>query len=300
MRLVYLGVSSDWSYTRRILDLLSKKVHQENIPSEGLIFDGETYPLEDDDGISDNDKASSGASIPARDYAKHLISIVKFHCCQLYQLYDEPEFLASLNSFYSQSSHTTPIPSSQRLWYIHFLLLLSFGKALVSKRRHDKGPAGIEHFHRALQLLPNMAVLTKGSIRSIEILTCIALYLHSIDHRMAAYNYIGQAKRLAMSYGMHTEAAQKGETYDQRYREAWRTVLIMDREMAAWQGITQHVADDNVYSVLPSPSEDASRSSALTMRVKLSEVIGKVSRGKYKHSKPESTNLLGNHQISLV
>lgn len=165
------------------------------MPSPGLIFDGETYSVElDGDDPADetnfNDNAKTTVSIPTKEYAIHLIQTVRFHCCQLFHLYDEHDFMGYLNTFYSQPSAPTPGARRERLWYIHFLLLLAFGKAFVSRRCHGRRPPGAEFFTRAMELLPSTVTLSREPTMAVEILICLALYIHCLDYRMSAYNYV--------------------------------------------------------------------------------------------------------------
>lgn len=170
-------------------------VHQSEAPSPGLIFDSETYSINCDgddtaDETGSNNNSKPTASIPTKEYAIHLIHMVKFHCCQLFHLYDEKEFMAYLDAFYSQPSSVTPNTRKERLWYIHFLLLLAFGKAFVSRRCHGSRPPGAEFFTRAMELLPSTVTLSREPMMSVEILICLALYIHCLDYRMSAYNYV--------------------------------------------------------------------------------------------------------------
>lgn len=170
-------------------------VHQSEVPSPGLIFDGETYSVNcDGDGPEDetdsNETIKITVSIPTKEYAIHLIHVVKFHCCQLFHLYDEQEFMGYLDAFYSQPPPATPSTRKERLWYIQFLLLLAFGKAFVSRRCHGRRPPGVEFFTRAIELLPSTVTLSREPMMSVEILICLALYIHCLDYRISAYNYV--------------------------------------------------------------------------------------------------------------
>ncbi|KAI9154892.1 hypothetical protein HJFPF1_07452 [Paramyrothecium foliicola] len=287
-RQYYLGVSSNWSFTRRILSMTYEYVHQSTVPSPGLIFDGETYDVdcdEEDQAVDAHSttKTKTVVSIPTKEYAIHLIHTVKFHCCQLFHLYDEHEFMGLLDAFYSQPSPPTPSGREQKLWYIHFLLLLAFGKAFVSRKRHGRRPPGAEFFSRALELLPSTVTLSREPIRSVEILICLSLYTHCLDYRISAYNYIGQAIRLAMSEGMHTNVSpqQVGQEVAQRCRKIWSTVHVLDCEMTSWQGMPPSVNDDDVYTPLPEFPRDPGLAHALAMRIKLSHVIARVNRSIY-------------------
>jgi len=182
---VYLGISSNWSFTRRILNMTHEYIYHRAVPSPGLIFDGETYELEFASPQSASD--AHAALVPMMDHAIHLINTVKFHCCQLFHLFDETEFMGLLHEFYAQ----TPQPAlGASLWGVHFLVLLALGKAFLSKSQRGRQPPGAEFFIRAMQLLPNMVILWRDPIRSTEALCCIALYLQCIDYRISAHNFV--------------------------------------------------------------------------------------------------------------
>lgn len=278
-------------------------VHRSEVPSPGLIFDGETYSIEcDGEGSADetdsNDNAKNTVSIPTKEYAIHLIHMVRFHCCQLFHLYDEREFMGYLDAFYARPPPSTPYARKERLWYIHFLLLLAFGKAFISRRCHGRRPPGAEFFTRAMELLPSTVTLLREPMMSVEILICLALYIHCLDYRMSAYNYvslyffslevavtehvwqIGQAIRLAMCNGMHgyVSPEQVGQDVAQRYQKIWSTVYVLDCEMTSWQGLPPSVNSEDVCTPLPTSLEDPRLASALAMRVKLSRVIARVNK----------------------
>ncbi|KAI5456774.1 hypothetical protein BGZ63DRAFT_366255 [Mariannaea sp. PMI_226] len=280
-RLYYLGVSSNWSFTRRIVNLAHEFVYKSALPSPGLIFDGETYDIEYETDTLPIDVNS--ASLPTQDYAIHLVNSVKFHCCQLFHLFDDDEFMGLLHEFYAEPERKAQVAKEKNLWYIHFLLILAFGKAFVSKRSRGKRPPGVEYFIQAMQLLPNTIVLTREPLQSTEVLCCIALYLQCLDHRISAYNFIGQAVRLAMSQGMHTNlsAQQLGDGVAQRYRRIWSTVHVLDREMTSLEGVPQSVNDEDVCTTLPPFLNDPTLAKALALRIKLSRVIANVNRSIY-------------------
>lgn len=167
-------------------------VYQRAVPSPGLIFDSETYDLDFEADLLGSGAAS--LSVPTLDYAIHLINVVKFHCCQLFHLFEEGEFMGILHEFYAQTPQVPQAPIKESLWYVHFLLLVAFGKAFVSKSSQGRQPPGAEFFIRAMQILPNMVVLSRDPIQATEVLCCIALYLQCLDHRISAYNFVSTAR----------------------------------------------------------------------------------------------------------
>lgn len=144
------------------------------------MFDSKVYIL---DWSNDSDQPV----LPNIDYAIHLVNIVKFHCAPMFHLFDEEVFLDGLHAHYKEEQSAG---LAQRLWFIHFMLILAFGKALTTKPNKGSQPPGASFFVHAIHLLPNMTVLWDEPVQAAEILCCIALYLHCIEHRGSAYNYV--------------------------------------------------------------------------------------------------------------
>lgn len=183
--IVYLGTSSNWSFVGQILQMTHEHLHQTPLPPSALLFDGLAYDLRCN-GVLDSTPSDSLA-IPSPDYSIYLINAVKFHCGQMFHLFDDDEFHRELQQFYSESDDQT---SRTTLWYIHFLLVLAFGKIFIMQKSTAKQPSGIEFFLKAMEILPPAYILCQDPISSTEILCCISLYLHCIDHRNAAHIYV--------------------------------------------------------------------------------------------------------------
>ncbi|KAK9802135.1 putative Fungal-specific transcription factor domain-containing protein [Seiridium cardinale] len=180
----YLGTSSNWSFCRRILQMTHEHVRNAPLPSNSLLFDGMAYdvgwrgPFEPID--------TDPLAIPSPDYAIYLINAVKFHCGQMFHLFDDDEFHHRLQQFYSEPDQGV---RKADLWYIHFLLILAFGKIFIMQKSIGKRPSGIEFFLKAMEILPPAYILC---------------------------------------YGMHTDmpVAQLGEGHVQRCRKIWWTICI--------------------------------------------------------------------------
>lgn len=277
-RTFYLGTSSNWSFTRRLLSMTHEYVHQTTVPTTALLFDGAAYDLNWNDRRTAADLDTP--SLPTLDYAIYLINAVKFHCGQMFHLFDEASFMDSLYDFYSDPTHRI---AEADLWYIHFLIILAFGKAFTTQRNQGKKPPGSDFFVKAVQLLPNTIVLERRPLISTEIICCISLYLQCLDYRDAAHIYIGQAMRMALCYGMHTDMPvhHLGEAHVERCRRAWWTVYVLDREMTSLMGLPQSIHDDDVHPDLPTFSGSIQRTAALSMQIKLSRAIARINRGVY-------------------
>jgi proline utilization trans-activator len=181
--IVYLGTSSNWSFTGRILRLIHQKLFQAPLPANAILFDGTAYDLGWSGTRAPPECSSSPPIMPSPDYAIYLLNTVKFRCGQMFHLFDEDDFKSNLHKFYTETEGRV---EKAGLWYIQFLLILAFGKALILSKNSDKRPAGLEFFVRAMQLLPDVTSLCREPILSTEILCAIALYLNSIDYRNSA------------------------------------------------------------------------------------------------------------------
>lgn len=178
-------------------------LHKTPLPAEALLFDGSAYELTWRGHLGTDE--SDLPAIPSPDYAIYLINAVKFHCGQLFHLFDDEEFHRKLQQFYSNPNQRE---RKSDLWYIHFLLILAFGKIFISQKVTGTRPSGSEFFHRAIEILPPAYILCQEPIASTEILCCIALYLQCFDHRQAAYIYV----RLRMPLTPPPSGSQVGKT----------------------------------------------------------------------------------------
>jgi proline utilization trans-activator len=272
---VYLGTSSNWSFHGQVLNLVHQHIRKSPLPGADLLFDGSAYDLPWDG--SRNLPDSNTPIIPSTDYAIFLINAVKFHCAQLVHLFDEDEFMANLHAFYSNSEKGA---WRESLWYIHFLLIIAFGKTFVQHKHHAPRPPGADFFVHAIQLLPDTNRLCREPVTAVEILCCISLYLQALDSRNAAHVTIGQAMRIALAQGMHTDmpVADLGEPLVQRCRKIWWTVYILDRQMTSLMGLPQNIRDEDITCRLPSFAGSAQRAAALDTQVKLARIYADISR----------------------
>jgi hypothetical protein len=162
-----------------------ERVSGNALPVNNLLFEGATYDLGWDGRR--NAAETEDPVLPTADFAMYLINAVKFHCGQLYHLYDEHSFMYHLGKFYEDPDGPREYPL---LWYIHYLLILAFGKAVIIRTTWDRRPSGADFFVHAMKILPDISFLYSDPIESIEILCCAALYLQCLDHRSVAYNLV--------------------------------------------------------------------------------------------------------------
>lgn len=181
-----MGTTSNWSFGIRVLNLAHKKVFGDApLPHNVLHYDSSTYDLGWDGRRMPNSQVLKPA-LPTKDFAGFLINAVKFHCGQLFHLYDEAEFMLQFDQFHA----CNPSPADdQDLWHVHYLIVLAIGKALLGQPE-GKRPSGADLFTYALRTLPDMMFLMTRPVESVEVLCCAALYLQCIDMRMVAFNLV--------------------------------------------------------------------------------------------------------------
>ncbi|KAF4339946.1 positive activator of transcription [Fusarium beomiforme] len=275
----YLGTSSNWSFSRRVLSLTHEYIHQSPISVDNLLFDGLAYDLGWDG--SRITPTLDPPVMPSLDHAVFLINTVKFHCGQLFHLFDEESFMGYLHEFYANPSRHI---AAADLPYIHLLLILAFGKAFAETNNYQaKRPPGADYFVTALRLLPSIHILVYQPLISTEILCCIALYFESLDYRHSSHGFIGQAMRVALGQGMHTDMPvdQLGDRTVERSRRIWWTVYVLDREMSSLMGLPQSIHDDDIHHQLPHFDGSTQRVAALHMQIRLCRTIASVGRGVY-------------------
>ncbi|ETS74138.1 hypothetical protein PFICI_14004 [Pestalotiopsis fici W106-1] len=278
-RTFYLGTSSNWSFTGRILHMTHEHLFQTPLPANSILFDGTAYDLGWGGTRMPSERSPAPPVMPSLDYAIYLLNAVKFRCGQIFHLFDEDDFKIRLHDFYAEPERRI---EKAGLWYIQFLLILALGKALLYKSS-GKRPAGVEFFARAMQLLPDVTSLCQDPVLSTEILCAIALYLQSVDYRNSADIVIGQAMRMAFGYGMHTDMPvhHLGEALVQRCRKVWWTVHILDRQITSLMGNPQSIRDEAIHCSLPVFSGSPHRTSALDIHIKLVRIIAYINNNIY-------------------
>ncbi|TQN67216.1 Proline utilization trans-activator, partial [Colletotrichum shisoi] len=274
----WLGPSSTWAYSRQVLNMIQGHLGQHESPEIPLNVDAQAFRL---DWPSSRNVASQTttptADIPSLDYALYLTNTVKFHLGQTYHLFDEEGFMAGLHDFYRRGPSTEP-PADARLWYIQFLLIMAFGKALLVPGNPAQTPPGSGLVTRALELLPDVHGLYRDPVLSVEILCCLALYLQSVDHRNSAYTYIGQAFRIALTQGLHREPLQGllNDAEANRLRCIWWTLYILDRKLSSLMGAPNSIQDSDITVQLPRSDPAVQKHKALGIHVALSRLLAKV------------------------
>ncbi|RAH71354.1 Zn(II)2Cys6 transcription factor [Aspergillus aculeatinus CBS 121060] len=283
---VWLAPSSTWSFTARLTLLLAEKLELDS-PYSAPNFSGEDiYVLRLKSCPPDDPPDISG--LPSIDHALYLFNTVKFHLGQSYRFLDEATFVEHLQEFYH--GNAAEKAAASRLWFVQFLLVLSFGNAFLSSRcKCTTEPPGSKFFIRAMALMPDHASVWKDSLVAIEVLALAGLYLYSIDHRESAHVYLGQAIRIAQLEGLHTQLPEEeiGLQTVERCRNLWWTLYIMDRHFSCSLGIPMLTRDSDITTVLDSPSACSQRDTTLCLQVRLSHLLSFILTTIYKTQKTQ-------------
>ncbi|KAM0493873.1 hypothetical protein ACHAP8_008896 [Fusarium lateritium] len=204
--------------------------------------------------------------LPSLDYAIYLFHTFKFHLGQTYRLFDEVEFVNQIRDFYSDAQTKA---EENRLWYVKFLLILAFGTAFHSSQwMPSTEPPGSKFFVRAMGLMPDHTALWKDSLLAIEVLAMGGLYLYSIDQRESAHVYLGQAIRIALLEGLHTQLPDNelGNETVTRCRDLWWTLYIMDRHFSSSLGLPMSVQDSDISTPVNPPNVGSQDDSARSLQ----------------------------------
>ncbi|KAK1613493.1 fungal-specific transcription factor domain-containing protein [Colletotrichum phormii] len=278
---VFMGTSSNWAFNRRVLSMTHEATTGTALSPENLFFDGKVYGLRWDGGRGASSAEDfSPAHLPTQDFAIYLINSVKSHCCRLFYLFEEHSFMENFATFHANAADQSKVP---RLWYVHYLILLAFGKAFVVQTSNSQQPPGADLFVQAMKLMPDFTFFECDYVETMQVLCCMSLYLHCISSRPAAYRYIGQALSTAFEHGLHTEMQSHhlDETYVQRCRLAWWTIYVLERQMSALMGVPMFISDECVCTPFPIFCEQAQRTGALHIQIKLAQVLGQIHQTVY-------------------
>ncbi|CAG8232481.1 unnamed protein product [Penicillium salamii] len=275
--LVFMGTSSSWSFGRRVLGMTHATLTGESLLPDlkTQLFDGHVYDLNWDGNKTNYQHIFDVSNLPTADFAKYLISSVKFHCGQLFYLFEETPFMERLEIFYQNPAKEA---QNSPLWFCHFLLILAFGKMFVIQSSRKRGPAGIEHFLQAMQCMPDFNFFKADPIEKIQVMCCGALYLHSMHNRLPAYRMIGTALRIALENGMYTEMRSSclDEDHVQRCNLVWWTVYILERRMTSLLGLPIGISEESITAPYPSIPTRAQSSNVMEMQVILCQILAKV------------------------
>ncbi|KAL4911718.1 fungal-specific transcription factor domain-containing protein [Aspergillus aurantiobrunneus] len=281
----YLGHTSNWSLTIRLLHLTHQALYKCPFPSAAHHVDTMTYSLRWN-GLR-SPVIPDIRRLPSLDHALFLTNATKFHTGQIFHLFDEEKFMANLHHFYGNPGGYI---HAQDLWITHFLVIMALGKAFIGAENNGTTPPGAEYFTTAFMMLPDYSFLWKDPCTSAEVLSSMALYLQSIDWRTSAHNLIGQALRMLQVHGYHTNVSGVTNEKDLlRYQNVWWTVYVLERQISVLLGVPLGINDADVTASLPHYPEAQLKTATVAIHVKLSRAFSQVVNALYRVNELNST-----------
>ena len=189
----YLGHSSTFSFSRQLLSMVHECPQLGDTRPSSVSCDAESYAV---DASSILLTPSDFTGLPPFELATFYLQVLKFKINPFFHLFDEICFEKKMQLFYENSGAAAHADTT---WYLHYLLIMAFGKALTSPTNYN-GVVGMELFNRALRMLPDVTTLWRDLLTGVEIMCCVGLYLFSIDHRAAGYIYVSISSLAEISH----------------------------------------------------------------------------------------------------
>ena len=174
------------------------------------------------------------------------------------------------------------------LAHAKLLVIMAFGQFYsINQQMGGGGLPGSEYFAAAVQLLPE--IHEHASILFVETLCLIGYFMQNLNHRAAAFSYVGLAVRMAISLGLHEKAptpegATLREAELEYRRRVWWSVYSMDRILTVKSGNPVMIHDEDISVAMPSrlPSEpEYCPAVVLAVYTELSRILGGISRRIY-------------------
>lgn len=140
----YMGLSSSWSFCRRVLSIIGKQIPEGSVPRDPWHLDGSAFEFR-----WPTDEFTQPASlgcVPSQEYVLLLCSLKRFNLGSFAGLLGHDRFQAELHLFYNDPDGYA---SEHRLWFTKYLLVAAFGQAFSRRERSGELPganyAGADH-----------------------------------------------------------------------------------------------------------------------------------------------------------
>ncbi|KAI8724101.1 Zn(2)-C6 fungal-type domain-containing protein [Fusarium sp. LHS14.1] len=267
----YLGHSSTLSFSRNVRNLLQRS---SPIADPGSVS-VERLDISYTTNLPPIALDLTSIPLPRLSYAEYLTNTVVAHFGSLYSLFEPETFLQKLRAFYSERSKCQ-VPDAT-LWHIQMLLVLAFGKSILSREHCEKGPSGMTYFTHAIEAMPDIRRLYEQPLLSIEILCLAALFMHATDLLQESYVTIGQALRMSVTNVMNKLFPEALRPPNVEYqRRLWWTVYCIDRKSAAMLGSPSVMRDDDISIPFPDIKEENDAQNAFAIHVRISSHLGKI------------------------
>ncbi|KAK0734711.1 fungal-specific transcription factor domain-containing protein [Lasiosphaeria miniovina] len=193
--------------------------------------------------------------LPDRQTANILIDSYFTNTCGIMEVFDKQSFMASVDACYRYSS------AASNYFLCHLFLVFALGllfatpvpgspEEAVIEKQLSAGPDRPELFFRSARYMSDReAGFEDADFWSIQTLSLMTVYMLSVSKRNRAYAYLGMAVRSAYALGLHREEAMYKLIFSQAEmkirRNMWKTLLILDRLLAATLGRPAAISEDD-------------------------------------------------------
>ncbi|WAO90164.1 Zn(2)-C6 fungal-type domain-containing protein [Fusarium falciforme] len=267
----YLGHSSTLSFSRNVRNLLQRSSPIADPGSVSVERQDVSYTT----ALPSIALDLTSISLPRLSYAEYLTNTVVLHTGSLYSLFEPASFLQRLRDFYDGRAKGV-VPDAS-LWHIQMLLVLAFGKSILSREHSEIGPSGMTYFTRAIQGMPDIRRLYEDPLLSIEILCLASLFMHARDLLQEAYVIIGQALRISVTKVMNKLFPEALRPPNVEYqRRLWWTVYCIDRKSAAMLGSPSIMRDEDISIPFPEIRKGDEAQNTYAIHATLSSHLGKI------------------------
>ncbi|KAE8394927.1 hypothetical protein BDV23DRAFT_169294 [Aspergillus alliaceus] len=243
-KLGYMGPSSSWSFCRRVLALLGKRVTESNSAPDPWHLDGMAFKLQWKQVPPE--ELPDVTNLPPLDYALFLYNAAKYYLGSLSFLIDETAYIRDLHEFYRDPGAKA---ASYRSWYAQYLLVLAFGKAFITNKNPSGSLAGHQYASRAMGLLPDLSGIHEDPLTSIQALSLAAL---------------------------HVPEELGGQELSKRCRTIFWVVYMLDREFSALMGGPNSIRDEDITVRLPAEVATTIEDTNLTLHVRLARLMARI------------------------
>ncbi|KAL6416067.1 hypothetical protein AUP68_00278 [Ilyonectria robusta] len=267
----FLGHSSTLSFSRNVRNLLQNST---------AVADPGSVSVEREDASYATSLPSialdlATVPLPALQYAEYLTNTVLLRLGSLYRLFDPNTFFQRLRAFYDEISKR--IFPEASLWHLQFLLVLAFGKSILSREHSDRGPSGMSYFTLVMEALPDIRRMYGDPFLSIEILCLASLFMHATDMLQESYVCIGQAVRVSVTKSLNRVFPEAMRPPNVQYqRELWWTVYSIDCKSAAMLGSSLVMRDEDISIPFPDIKKGDNSQNVFAIHARLSSHLGKI------------------------
>jgi len=163
--------------------------------------------------------------LPSREIADQLVNIYFKYVQTIFPYLHEPSFRQYYNTIWEKEQQ--PDKDIDSLQYCILYLVFALG-CQFSTLFEDPIQGGDTYLNRAKSLL-GFCVFDDGSVRVVQALLLMGVYLQSTSRPNRCWNVVGMAIRVAQGIKLHVETTAEHLVEREIRRRAWWGCVLMDR-----------------------------------------------------------------------